>query len=207
MIPKDEDERERGTRRRGAELEEALLAAAWEVFLENGYHGFTYEAIASRAGTSRPVLYRRWPQRDELLRATLARYWTPIPLPDTGDLRDDAMQYLRNANEARARTITLLSLQLMDYFRDTGTSISKLRETLRPVGQPSPFEVIVGRAVRRGELPDVPRPSRIVDLPFDLFRHDMLMTLRPISEEAIVEIVDEVWLPLLARGGDRSLEA
>lgn len=50
----------------------------------------------------------------------------------------------------------------------------------------------------RGELPDVPRPARVVNLPFDLLRHDVLMTLRPLPEESIVDIVDEVWLPLLA---------
>ncbi|NUT49610.1 MAG: TetR family transcriptional regulator, partial [Saccharothrix sp.] len=40
-------------------------------------------------------------------------------------------------------------------------------------------------------------PSRVVNLPFDLFRHDVLMTLRPLPDESIHEIVDEVWLPLL----------
>ncbi|MEU7459348.1 hypothetical protein [Streptosporangium roseum] len=31
----------------------------------------------------------------------------------------------------------------------------------------------------------------------DLLRHDMFMTMRTVSDESIVEIVDEVWLPLL----------
>lgn len=188
------------TRRRGPELEAAILDAAWEVLVEHGYQGFTYEAVAARAGTSRAVLYRRWPQRDDLLLATVARFWAaqPIAVPDTGSLRDDALGLLRNADAGRARMTTLISVHLMDYFRAAGTSFSELRETLRPPGQATPFETIVARAVERGELPDVPRPARVVNLPFDLLRHDMLMTLRPVPDESIVEIVDEVWLPLLS---------
>lgn len=188
-----------GHRRRGQELADALLDAAWEVLVEHGYHGFTYERIAARAATSRPVLYRRWPQHGDLLMATIAKFWRsqPIEVPDTGDLRDDAIGLLRNADVGRARMITLLSVNLVDHFHDTGTSFAELRDLLHPPEKATAFETIVSRAVQRGELPDVPRPPRVMNLPFDLYRHEVFMTMRPVSEEAITEIVDEVWLPLL----------
>ena len=188
-----------GTRRRGAALEDAILRAAWEVLVEHGYQGFTYEAVAARAGTSRPVLYRRWPGRDDLLLATIGRYRSTltIEVPDTGDLRTDAIAFLRNADAGLTRMIALISVQLMDYFRDTGGNFTELRDSLRAPGEPTPLETIVARAVERGELPDVPRSARVVNLPFDLFRHDVLMTLRPLPDESITEIVDEVWLPLI----------
>ncbi|MFI5908126.1 TetR/AcrR family transcriptional regulator [Dactylosporangium sp. NPDC051541] len=187
------------TRRRGAELEDAILEAAWKTLVERGYHGFTYEAIAALAGTSRPVLYRRYPQRGDLLLATVKQHWwsQPIPVPDTGNLRDDALGYLRNADEGRWRMMTLIVGQLMEYFRETGSSFTELRDQIRPPGHVGGFDTIVARAVRRGELPPGPRPARVVDLPFDLLRHDLLMTMRPVPDEAIVEIVDVVWLPLL----------
>jgi len=191
------------SRRRGAELEDAILDAAWDVLVEHGYHGFTYEAVAARAGTSRPVLYRRWPQRDDLLRATIMkfRFSQAIAVPDTGSLRDDAIGFLHAADTGLTHMITLISVQLMDYFRDTGTSFTELLDSLRPPGRATPFETIVARAVERGELPDVPRSARVVNLPFDLFRHDVLMTLRALPDESILEIVDEVWLPLLGSDG------
>ncbi|NUW42544.1 TetR/AcrR family transcriptional regulator [Nonomuraea rhodomycinica] len=192
-----------GARRRGPALEDALLDAAWDVLIEHGYQGFTYEAVAARAGTSRPVLYRRWPQRDDLLVATLTRFWRPIEVPDTGGLRDDAIGFLRAANAERAPTITLLNAQLADYFRDAGTSFGELRDTLLRPARATAFETIVARAVGRGELPDVPRSPRVVNLPFDLLRHDLLTTMRAVPDESIVEIVDEVWLPLLGAPGDR----
>lgn len=191
------------TRRRGVALENALIDAAWEVLVEQGYHGFTYEAVAARAGTSKPVLYRRWPRREDLLVATLARHWRPLDLPDTGTLREDALALLRAVNAERARTVVLLHLQLADYFRETGTSFSDLRGRLRLADQPPPFVTLVARAVERGELTAEPRPERVVNLPFDLVRHDMLMAMGGVPDASIVEIVDKVWLPLLGlRRGD-----
>lgn len=195
--PATEHHTGRATRRRGATLEKALLGAAWEVLLTHGYSGFTYEAIAAHAHTSRPVLYRRWPQHEDLLLATLATHWQPLEIPETGSLRDDAISFLRNANTSRAQTVILMGTHLGDYFRDTGTSYSELREKLRPPDQTPPFEQIINRAVTRGELPDEPRPSRVINLPFDLLRHDMLMTRRPVTDKTLTEIVDQVWLPLL----------
>lgn len=187
------------TRRRGASLEEAILGAAWDVLLQRGYGGFTYEAIAAQAGTSRPVLYRRWPQRHDLLLATVARAWAspPIVVPDTGSLREDAIGLLRNADIGRRRMLTLIGAQLMDYFRDSGTSFSELRESLREPGQQDPFEQIVSRAVARGELASVVRSPRVIGLPFDLYRHEVFMTMRAVPDETLIEIVDELWLPLL----------
>jgi hypothetical protein len=42
--------------------------------------------------------------------------------------------------------------------------------------------------------------ERIARLPGDLFRYEILMTLRPLSEEAIEEIVDTIFLPLVHKG-------
>ena len=192
------------SRRRGAELEDALLDAAWDVLVDEGYRGFTYEAIAARAGTSRPVLYRRWPQREDLLFATLTKYWwsKPLPVPDTGSLRDDAIASLRSANVSRAPLMAVISVQLMDYFRDSGTSFSELREILRGTAKRvSGLRTIVHRAVERGELPAEAASDRVIDLPLDLFRHEMLMTMKPATDAAIEEIVDVVWLPLLQSPG------
>lgn len=65
--------------------------------------------------------------------------------------------------------------------------------------------MLLEHAVRRGEVPDRTYPPGLVTLPFDLFRHDLTMTLarvpeRRVPERRILEIVDDIWLPLLTRG-------
>jgi AcrR family transcriptional regulator len=187
-----------GSRRRGVDLEEAILGAACEVLQKDGYRAFSFDSVARRAGTSRPVLYRRWSSRNELLLATLGRFFADheIVVPDTGNVRDDAIALLRKANATRARMTVLIGAQLIDFFRDTGTSMALLRQTLKP-GEPSPFERVVLRAVERGELAQRAYSSRLVELPMDLLRSDIFSTMKPTSDEALVEMVDDIWLPLL----------
>ena len=55
------------------------------------------------------------------------------------------------------------------------------------------------RARRRGEL-DLDRvPAAVLDLPFDLVRHDLLMSLEPPSPARVRAIVDEIFLPLVRK--------
>lgn len=187
------------SRRRGAALEDAILDAAWTVLLEQGYSGFTFEAVAARAGTSRPVLYRRWATREDLLFAVLGKRWRRrIEAPDTGTLREDALTLLRAFNSLRGRSVVLLRVQLADYFRDSDTSFNELRDRIIPSDEgPDAFQVMVERAVERGELADRPRPPRVIHLPVDLVRHDLLMGMGALPDEAITGIVDDIWLPLL----------
>src|ERR1700744_3783867 len=94
------------TRRRGAALEEALLDAAWDELQVAGYQAMTMEAVADRAGTSRAVLYRRWPKRAELVVAALRRH-RPISsgeVPDTGSLRGDVLALLTRMSGQLAAT-------------------------------------------------------------------------------------------------------
>lgn len=188
------------SRRRGQELEEALLAAAWEELVAVGYGGFTIEGVAARAGTSRPVLYRRWPGRADLAIAAIRHYGRtePVDLPDTGSLREDLIQVLRNASAARTELAVLFSVQMGQFFAETGTSPAQLREDFlsgRP--QPSGMRRILDRAVERGEIDPGRLTERIASLPSDLLRHEILMTLAPVSDGVIVEIVDSIFLPLV----------
>src|ERR1700743_3382599 len=89
--PDREPDGEKATRRRGAALEAAILDAAWNVLETDGWGGFTFSGVADRAHSSKPVLYRRWRNREDLLRATLRRRGelSPSEPPDTGSLQGD----------------------------------------------------------------------------------------------------------------------
>lgn len=58
-------------RPRDALVDEAILQAGWAVLAEAGYAGLTFEAVAERAGCSRPALYRRFAGRRELVMALI----------------------------------------------------------------------------------------------------------------------------------------
>jgi AcrR family transcriptional regulator len=185
-------------RRRGAELESALLDAAWDELVENGYGAFTIDAVAHRAGTSRPVLYRRWPSKPELVRAAVAHVGRRDQMapPDTGSLRGDMLAAMRFANAERIGFTALLTAYLGGYFQETGTSPADLRDVLMG-DQPSVLDVIVDQAIERGEIAADRMTPRLRTLAFDLYRHESLMTLQPVREDVMAEILDEVYLPLV----------
>src|SRR5690606_9634111 len=86
-------------RRRGAELEQAILRAAAAELQEVGYARLTMDRVAKRAGTNKNAIYRRWPSRAELgVAAYRQLVRDTMELPDTGSLREDALTILRVAN-------------------------------------------------------------------------------------------------------------
>ena len=196
-------------RRRGEELEQALLQAAWEQLLDGGYPGFTIDAVADRAQTSRSVLYRRWADRQELLDATLTYGLNlgQVDTPDTGGLRGDMLAMLRASNIARSAIAPLMSVFMGAYFADSGRTFADVRQ--RAFGERSgrSVDVILERAIARGEADPQRLTPRVRTVAADLFRHDLLMTAAPLSDEAIVAIVDEVFLPLVTadRGDSRDI--
>jgi AcrR family transcriptional regulator len=195
------------TRRRGAALEEAILDAGGEQLIEKGYPGFTFEAIAERAKTGKAVLYRRWPDKEALLLAVLAHqgFGTPAEIPDTGSLREDVLTLLRSANRRGGSAAVLFSTIVSAYFNNEITlTPAQLRAQLFG-DQSRALTQVVQHAVSRGELPPEGLPARIVTLPSDLLRHELIMNLSRVPEETIVGIVDTVFLPLATDPRRRAL--
>jgi AcrR family transcriptional regulator len=190
-----------GQRRRGAALDAAILDAGWDQLLDAGYERFTVDAVAARSSSARSVLYRRWPSRMELLEAVIRRRGEidVLAVPDTGSLRGDVLALLTEFSERRSRIVGLVAVWLGVFFDEDGGSPEQVREWFLPDG-PSGMDVIVERAVARGELMRIPSP-RIVALPADLIRHELFMTMTAASPQTIAEVVDDVFLPLATNFG------
>jgi AcrR family transcriptional regulator len=187
-------------RRHGPELESALLTAALDELVKVGYARLTMESVARRAGTSEPVLYRRWPNKDQLVLAAMEHYRNanPIALPDTGALRSDLLAELTTVSEARAPIYAIAAAaSFSGLLADTGLTVSQIRDQVMG-GQLLPHQrAIYQRAHDRGEI-DLERiPAAVLNLPFDLVRHDLLMDLKPPEPARIASIVDELFLPLV----------
>jgi AcrR family transcriptional regulator len=71
-------------RPRDPQIDRAVPEAALAVLDESGYAGLTLEAVARRAGTTKPALYRRWPTRQRLVLAALGLRLGATRAPDTG---------------------------------------------------------------------------------------------------------------------------
>ncbi len=187
-------------RRRGTALEQAILEAATAELIESGYAGLTMDRVAKRAGTNKNAIYRRWPNRAALGVAAYRRMAvTTLQIPDTGDLRGDALALLRQINcdapgptgailgslLAAASTEPELRQQLLEYAAGGGTA---------------PWLMIVDRAVARGEAcPEALHP-RVATVALVLLRNEYVTRgVKAVPDEVLVEIVDQVYVPLVRR--------
>jgi AcrR family transcriptional regulator len=188
------------TRRRGAALENALLDAAWAELQSVGYAKLTMERVADRAETSRAVIYRRWPRRHELVIAALLHQQPTGTgrIPDTGSLREDVLTIMRRAARrisdiGPATVVGLLNDLTADDSADT--IIDQLAR-----GGGEVIKQALAHAAARGEAREHV-PERVARLPLDLMRHELILTHRPPTSDTLEEIVDQIFLPLVAPAG------
>ena len=184
------------SRRRGAALEDAILDAAWAELTELGYAGMTLESVAKRAETSRPVLARRWPTRMKLATAAMGRYFVlnPITVPDLGSVRDELHLVLRYLSDRVQPNLIQLAFDMSRDLADAGSNLTEVR---RELTDGEPLRAILKRGVDRGEIDPDRLTPRITALPTDLARNEILMTRKPLSDEVIREILEDIFLPLV----------
>jgi AcrR family transcriptional regulator len=156
-----------------------------------GYASLTMEGAAARAGTSKMVLYRRWPNRAQLVLAAMRRRVTPLStdIPDTGELRGDVLKVLRELRR-RYREIG------PDVIHGLMTELHELPSSVFHV-VPEVMMTVLVRAAERGEVQIEKVTPRIASLPSDLLRHELLISHESVSDAVLVEIVDQLFLPLV----------
>ncbi len=193
--------REQGRhRRRGQELENALLDAAWDELVEVGFAKLTMESVAARAQTGIAVLYRRWPNKDQLVIAAIAHYNQAHPLetPDTGTLRGDLRELLTHFSKTRTTFVAVTAgAAFSGLLANAGLSPAQAREKILGDQLQPRDHIVYQRAHDRGEI-DLERiPAAALALPFDLVRHDLLMNLKPLKAGRVKSIIDDLFLPLV----------
>jgi AcrR family transcriptional regulator len=189
-------------RRRGAALEQAILSAAVEELTESGYPGLTMDGVAKRAGTNKNAIYRRWPNRAALgVAAYRHMATTEMQMPDTGDLRSDVLEVLRRINQDACSPRGDILRGLLSSIGDEPELLAQLHEQFGDGGS-GMWLTILGRAVARGEVVPEALHPRVATVAIVLLRNEyMTRGITTVPDSVIVEIVDEVYLPLVRRRG------
>jgi AcrR family transcriptional regulator len=147
-------------RPRSEQAEQAIIEATLELFAEQGFEGVCVEAVAARAGVGKATIYRRWPNKEELLLAAFGSLKSPFPEPKGVSVRDDLLAMVQvmcadKADPRKARRYALLLGEgdkyprLMARYKET--VVQPRREAMRAVFR---------RGVETGEL----RPDTDVEI-------------------------------------------
>jgi AcrR family transcriptional regulator len=75
-------------RPRDPRIDAAVLRATVELLAETGYPRLLVSAIAERAGTSKPAIYRRWPSKAHLVHEAVFPIGAGTAIPDTESTPD-----------------------------------------------------------------------------------------------------------------------
>lgn len=186
----------KGPRRRGDALHAAIFEATLDELTAVGYAELKMEHVANRARASKGSLYRRWSSRAELV-VDAVHHTIPscVERPDTGSVREDLLGCLRGfatlLNGPSGEAIrglmadTMRNPDLMEVVRvrfiDPGIDL---------------FLEVLRRGATRGEVRASALTRRIASLGPDLLREHFLVHRTPIPDRALIEIVDDVIMPL-----------
>jgi AcrR family transcriptional regulator len=147
-------------RPRSEQVDDAILAAARAELAARGYARMTVDAVAARAGVSKPTIYLRHPTKAELATAAIASMRVqPRPAP-TDDLRADLIAHLRllRAGLVRPNGMTMLGTVLAEE-NDTPELLALFRKRL-VAPRRRELRAVLEAARDRGEL----RPGANLDI-------------------------------------------
>lgn len=188
------------SRRRGKSLENDILQAVWTELAEVGYTHLTMEGVAARAKTNKPSVYRRWPKKSELVIASLQKQLSErdVVIPNTGSLRNDLLDLLYNLTKTMKGigAETLHGLMADHFGMELSTSLPLKIGAISDESDRIMMTILTN-AEARGEVDLKKIKNRIISLPMDLIRYEVLTTHEPISNERVMEIVDDIFLPLV----------
>jgi AcrR family transcriptional regulator len=177
---------------------EAILQAAIALVAEVGYDRMTVEALAARAGVSKPTLYRRWPggKKEIVVDAIRSKHAEFDSLPDAGSLRGDLLALLGKMIE-RTDEDAHLAGGLISQLRDSEELATLMREEVI-VHERRRYDVLIQRAVTRGELSADARITPLLsDVAGSIVFARAVITMEPLDRPFLEELVDHVLLPVL----------
>jgi AcrR family transcriptional regulator len=183
-------ERPRPGRRRSEGSRDAILQAATELVVEQGYAAVSIEKIAQRAGAGKQTIYRWWPSKGDVLLEALARKAdVHIALPDEGswaaDLRhmlDDSFELARAPQLGELLRALMVEAQLDPAFgaRFRAESLERRRAALA---------TLVERARRRGDLPATLTAGFAADVVFGVLWYRLLAVPQPFDRRLTDSLV------------------
>jgi AcrR family transcriptional regulator len=147
-------------RPRSEQAEQAIIEATLDLFAEKGFEGVCVEAVAARAGVGKATIYRRWPNKEELLLAAFSSLKSPFPEPKGVSVRDDLLAMVQvmcadKADPRKARRYALLLGEGNKYPR----LMARYKETV--VGpRRAAMRAVIRHGIETGEL----RPDTDVEI-------------------------------------------
>lgn len=182
------------SRRRDDVLMSAIRDATWAELTDRGYSGVTFEGVARRAMTGKPVLYRRYSSRAQMVTDALPTLRTPPAEVPSQNLRDDivrmAESLMNQWHEIGVDTYRSLIAESDDATLQTFQTkvAAQTDHTIRRA---------LDAARERGEIGPAEISDRVALSILALMRNELLFARNAIQSSTVAELVDDIYLPAI----------
>ena len=139
-------------RPRSAEAHRAILDAALDLFVEQGWHAMSVEGVAARAGVGKATVYRRWRSKEELIADAVAELVFEAELPDHGSVRADLEALLGAMQAALSATRAGEVFPRMAAEIAAGSSLGRTYLARVVAPRVAILRQVLERGMARGEL-------------------------------------------------------
>lgn len=148
-------------RPRSEKAHRAILDAAIDLFVEEGFEGMSVEGVAARAGVGKTTIYRRWSSKEDLVIDAIDQLIFDVDPPDTGSVREDLVETL-----TKVQTIFTTSQAgevFPRMFAHVAAATPLGRAYLERVIAPrfAMLQGMIARGADRGELPPEVDPELV----------------------------------------------
>ena len=168
-----------------------VLGVAAELLFERGFGGASVDEISRRSGVAKTTIYRHWPTRTDLLRDACANIGTPLEVRDTGSFERDVMALVTDlAQLLRSAKWTSVLPSVIDAA-ERDPDIAAMYSTLQR-GYSAPFETVIQRAVRNGELPRTTDAAVLIAALTGPLFYRRWFSREPVSDAFAKQIVERV---------------
>ncbi|TKC94137.1 TetR/AcrR family transcriptional regulator [Polyangium fumosum] len=182
---------------RGEPVVRGVLTATLEELAEVGYEALRIEDVATRAGVNKTTVYRRWPTKQDLVRAAFRSITVDRAVtPDTGSLRGDLIVIARHI-ATQASSPELLGLRRLLFAEDRDADLVAIAQSIHESMEALPRPVIEA-AEARGELAPGIDATLIFRSLAATIHHRLGLERRPIDEGFLAGLVELLLVGALA---------
>ena len=140
-------------RPRSEEANRAILAAARELLVEEGFTRLRLEHVAARAGVGKGTIYRRWPSKEALTLELVLDLAAPhLDIADVGDTRAELRAAVGNPLEAITTTSWGPVVRAMLSQIAGNPAIGDPFRALVVAGRRADVAAAIERGIARGDL-------------------------------------------------------
>jgi len=192
---------------RGESVVRGVMEATLAKLASTGYGALRIEDVATCAGVNKTTVYRRWPTKEELVRAALlSMTGHRMAAPNTGSLRTDIL--------AMARSMVALvgSCEGQGLFRmilaaGPDSELMAIAKSLKKSHESVPRSVIEA-ATARGELASGSEAMLMFNVLWPAIHHRLMMEHAAVDEDFLCHLVDLLLFGVMPRAdGPRATEA